>query len=240
MTIRRKRGPEPRTEDHAAGLPLRVAMMDLDRRKQARRLRRKGLTPEAIATKLNASPEEVAAALGAMRGRRQGSNHVNLSVTRLTGEFFRSLAEPGEPTWQLMDRVAIMLRGMLRPDQRRTPPTPPPPSNDDGDRPQRRLLGLTLALALLGAPAAQAGACILPSGRCIDVIGGPAGWSGLPPAPDRSRWHRLAQGFDGAAPSLHWWDAASWSWRVMPGGAHGASPTDMRIEGTRYIAPEGR
>lgn len=235
----RSRRPDNRDEERGRGLPLRVAMMDTERRQKARKLRRKGHSPEEIAAKLQATPEEVVAALGALRGRRTNPNHINLSVTAATGKFFRSLALPDEPTWQTMERVEIMVRGLMRPPERRTPPRP---TNDDQPGPQGRLglviacFAAALAAFTLPAKAAEPG-CVTLSVVSEWCPGQPltepdGGWTGLPPDIRVSGWHRLGTSY--GPHRAFWWDSRAWVWRVEPGSYSAEAPKELVEAGYRY------
>lgn len=71
----------------------------------ARRLRRTGKTIEEIASTLSVHVEDVRLALAAMRTRRRAPTRAALNVTIAARDFVAAEGEPGEVTWQTVERL---------------------------------------------------------------------------------------------------------------------------------------
>ncbi len=93
----------------------------------ARRLRRAGGEPDAIAAELGAAPEEVEKALLQMRSRRPETTRGTLNVTLAAHRVFLQERIGDEPLWKTVDRVVdelLRLRagraapGPARPERR--------------------------------------------------------------------------------------------------------------------------
>lgn len=73
--------------------------------RRARARRRKGETPEAIATHFNVPVEEVEKVLVQMRSRRPESTRGTLNVTLAAHHFVMQERQGREPLWVTMDRL---------------------------------------------------------------------------------------------------------------------------------------
>jgi len=111
MKYNRELGPEDRSEDMSAGLQFRESPLGADVKARIRRLRRKDKTSTEIAALVGCHERFVVEAIGAMRGRRQGSNHRTLSVNNFAGDWMRDYqkktfgGKPAEAMWQTMNRL---------------------------------------------------------------------------------------------------------------------------------------
>lgn len=74
-------------------------------RAQARRLRRQGLEPAAIAERFGVAPEEVDKALVQMRSPRPETTRGTLNVTLAAHRFVQAERQGEEPTWVTIDRL---------------------------------------------------------------------------------------------------------------------------------------
>lgn len=72
---------------------------------RARRLRRRGASPDAIAAQLSAPVEEVEKALVQMRTRRPETTRGTLNVTLAAHRLVLAERRGDEPLWQTMDRL---------------------------------------------------------------------------------------------------------------------------------------
>jgi hypothetical protein len=90
---------------------------------QARRLRRQGHAPEAIAAALGLALEEVEKALVQMRSPRPETTRGTLNVTLAAHRLVMAERRDDEPIWQTMDRLLDELL-RLRAEARRPGPTP--------------------------------------------------------------------------------------------------------------------
>ena len=91
---------------------------------EARRLRRAGAEPEAIAAGLGAALEEVEKALVQMRSPRPETTRGTLNVTLAAHRLFMAERIGNEPLWQTVDRVVdelLRLRAAAGGSQPRPP-----------------------------------------------------------------------------------------------------------------------
>lgn len=85
---------------------LRPAMLlDPKQQQQARRMRRGGMEPDAIAEALACPLEEVEKALVQMRSRRPETTRGTLNVTLAAHRLVMQERQGDEPLWQTMDRL---------------------------------------------------------------------------------------------------------------------------------------
>lgn len=93
---------------------------------EARRMRRAGAEPEAIAVAMGLPQDEVEKALVQMRSARPETTRGTLNVTLAAHRLIMKERVGDEPIWQTMDRILdelLRLRGAATP--RRRPRSPP-------------------------------------------------------------------------------------------------------------------
>jgi hypothetical protein len=88
----------------------------------ARRMRRRGHEPEAIAAHFEVAPEEVEKALLQMRSPRPETTRGTLNVTLAAHRFIMQERQGNEPIWQTVDRIVDELLRLRT--QRRRPVAP--------------------------------------------------------------------------------------------------------------------
>ena len=96
---------------------------------EARRMRRAGAEPEAIAAAMGLPLDEVEKALVQMRSARPETTRGTLNVTLAAHRLIMKERIGDEPIWQTMDRILdelLRLRGASAPRKK-----PPPPPQDD-------------------------------------------------------------------------------------------------------------
>lgn len=96
---------------------------------EARRMRRAGAEPEAIAAAMGLPLDEVEKALVQMRSARPETTRGTLNVTLAAHRLIMKERIGDEPIWQTMDRILdelLRLRGAAAPRRR-----PQPPPQDD-------------------------------------------------------------------------------------------------------------
>lgn len=96
---------------------------------KARRLRRRGASPDDIAAQLSAPVEEVEKALVQMRTRRPETTRGTLNVTLAAHRLVLAERQGDEPLWQTMDRLLDELLRLRRDagTPRRARPAKPAP-----------------------------------------------------------------------------------------------------------------
>ncbi len=96
---------------------------------EARRMRRAGAEPEAIAAAMSLPQDEVEKALVQMRSARPETTRGTLNVTLAAHRLIMKERVGDEPIWQTMDRILdelLRLRGAAAPRRK-----PQPPRQDD-------------------------------------------------------------------------------------------------------------
>ncbi len=96
---------------------------------EARRMRRAGAEPDAIAAAMSLPQDEVEKALVQMRSARPETTRGTLNVTLAAHRLIMKERIGDEPIWQTMDRILdelLRLRGVAAPRKK-----PLPPSQDD-------------------------------------------------------------------------------------------------------------
>ncbi len=93
---------------------------------EARRMRRAGAEPDAIAAAMALPQDEVEKALVQMRSARPETTRGTLNVTLAAHRLIMKERIGDEPIWQTMDRILdelLRLRGAAAPRKRPSPPT---------------------------------------------------------------------------------------------------------------------